>query len=386
MEWAKRMASVAAGLLTLAAVMTIAPRAAAQNMGSVSGEVRAIDGNPFPDVTVTLKNTESGLTFTVKTDKYGRYAQLGVRPGIYNVTFSLKDKDGNLQVGYETNARVQGGEEAKVDVNFKDVLAHQSAEEIAARKKQEEDIKKFEGMKSNFDAGRAALDEARQARAEMMKLPAGQRAASQEKLNGLYSTAISHFDEARKSAPEKDPNLHVVYYNLGSAYDQAGKNDEAVAAYQKAIELRPTEAGYYNNLGNVLASQGKIVEAGQAYQKAVDLDPTKAASVWLNYGIVLYNANRLKEMQDPVRKATVLDPKNADAWYLLGASLLASIETKQEGSKINYIVPPGTAEAYQKSLELAPTGHFANEARAALQGLEQLGAGVETKVRVKKKP
>lgn len=381
----KRTASVAAAWLTLAAVMTIAPRAAAQTTGSISGEVRGTDGKPFPDMVVTIKNHDTGQTLTVKTDRNGRYVQIGVKPGIYDLTFSAKDKDGNLQVGYETNTRVQGGEESKVDVNLKDVQAKMSAEQAAAIKKQEEEKKKFESMKERFDAGRTALDEARQARAEMLKLPVDQRAASQEKLKGLYQTAITEFDAAQKAAPEKDPNLHLVYYNLGSAYDQAGKNDEAAAAYQKAIELRPTEAGYFNNLGNVLARQGKIQEAGQAYQKAVELDPTKATSVWLNYGIVLYNANRLKDAVDPLRKATALDPKNADAWYLLGASLLASMDTKKEGDKLIPIVQPGTVEAYQKYLELAPTGHFANEAKASLAALESMATGIETKVKAKKK-
>ncbi len=381
MQRAKGFVTGLAGLLAICAALALCTSpAAAQNMGSVSGEVKDINGKPYPDVTVVLKGEESGLTYTLKTDRSGRFVQIGMKPGIYSVKFSVKD-----QVGYETNVRVSAGEEAKLDVNFKDIFAKQSAEQQEQRKKAEEERKKFEGMKAHFDAGKAAMDQAKQVRDEMMKLPQDQRAPMQEKLSALYQTAITEFEESQKAASEKDPNLHIVYYNLASAYDAAGKNDEAVAAYQKAIELKPTEAGYYNNLGNVYARLGKVSEAGQAYEKSATLDPTNAASVWLNFGIVLYNANRLKEAADPLRKATTQNPKNADAWYLLGASLLASIETKQVGDKLNYIVPPGTTDAYQKYLEIAPNGRFAADAKAALQSLEALGAGVETKVKVTKK-
>jgi len=36
----------------------------------------------------------------------------------------------------------------------------------------------------------------------------------------------------------------------------AGRNDDAVQAYQQAINAKPDVPGYYNNLGNVLARAG----------------------------------------------------------------------------------------------------------------------------------
>jgi tetratricopeptide (TPR) repeat protein len=386
MPCANRIKLSFAAVIVLSVALLLVSGAAAQSTGSVAGDVKNLEGKPFADVTVVLKSKESGLSYTAKTDKNGHFVQIGIRPGVYIVSFTGLDPSSKQQVTYETNAAIAGGEEAKLDFNFKDILSKQTAEQAEARKKQQEDLQKFEGMKAHFEAGAAALDEAKQVKDAMMKLPADQRTESQEKLKALYSTAVSELEAAQKAAPEKDANLHLIYYKLGAAYDAAGKNNEAVEAYQKAIELKPLQAAYYNNLGNVLARQGKIPEAGQAYQKSADLDPAGAASAWMNYGIVLYNANRLKDAVDPFRKATTLDPKNADAWYLLGAALLASMETKKEGDKLIYVIAPGNVEAYQKYLELAPTGRYANDAKASLQALESLGAGVETKVKARKKP
>ena len=347
--------------------------------------MKSIDGKPFPDVTVVLKSEEAGTTYTVKTDKNGRYVQIGLRPGIYDLTFQLKDKDGKVTASYEMNTRVASGEEAKADVNFKDVLAKQSAEQVDARKKQEEERKKFEGMKEHFDSGMAAMTEAKQVKDEMMKLPADQRAASKEKLDGLYATAISELDASQKAAPEKDANLHMIYYNLGVAYDNSGKADEAIAAFQKAIELKPTSAPYYNSLGNVLARAGKIPEAQQAYQKSAELDPANAAMAYQNLGIVLFQAGRAKDAVAPLRKASELDPKKAQVWYLLGAALVGSMEFKKEGDNMVPVLQPGTMEAYQKCIELDPNGPFGAQAKAGLEGLNAMGLGISTKVKTTKK-
>jgi Flp pilus assembly protein TadD len=40
----------------------------------------------------------------------------------------------------------------------------------------------------------------------------------------------------------------------------------------------------------------------------------------------------MKEAVEPLKKATELDPKSAQAWYLLGAALVGSMDYKQNGS------------------------------------------------------
>ena len=253
----------------------------------------------------------------------------------------------------------------------------------AAIKKQEEQQKKFESMKASYTEGQSKIEEADKARSEMMKAPADQRSAMQPKVTGLYQDALHSFQQAQQAAAEKDPNLHLVFFKLGYANEMLGNYDEAITDYQKAIELKAVPE-YYNTMSLAMAKGGKVPDAMQACDKAAALDPTKAATCWMNLGVVLYNSNRLSEAVEPLKKATALNPNAADAWYLLGASLLSTMQTKQQGEKITYIVTPGTVEAYQKYLALAPTGRFASEAQASLQALQALGAGVDTKVKVKK--
>jgi tetratricopeptide (TPR) repeat protein len=135
----------------------------------------------------------------------------------------------------------------------------------------------------------------------------------------------------------------------------------------------------------VLARAGKIEDAKAAYEKSAEADPTNAATAWRNFGISLYNAGRLKEAVEPLKKSTDLDPKSAQAWYLLGAALVGSMETKKEGDKIIFVVQPGTAEAYQKAVELDPNGPYGQQAKQGLEALAQIAPGIDTKINAKKK-
>src|ERR1035438_1039573 len=207
-------------------------------------------------------------------------------------------------------------------------MAKQGAAWQEAVKKQEEEKKAVENLKQHFAAGTALLDQEHQAKAELTKATADQRDAAKQKVLELSNQASAEFQAAQKTAGEKDPNLGLFWAKLGDAYDTAGRNDEAIQAYQNAITAKPDIPGYYNNLGNVLARAGKIDEAKTAYEKSAAMDPPNAAGAWRNFGISLYNANKLGDAVEPFQKSAALDPNNAQTWYLLGASLVYKMTTK----------------------------------------------------------
>ena len=375
-----RMMSLVFAVVFLAAVVcALAPCAAAQNDGSISGQIMDITGKPWPDMGIQAVS-DQGVKTETKTDKDGKYSVRNLRAGVYTVSIILPAPN----KPFEVQCRVQGGSDVKVDVNFKDVIAKQGAEAQEAIKKQEEEKQKFQNMKGHFDAGVALLDQVKQAKADLGKAPADQRDALKQQLADLSTKAVTELEGAKAAAPEKDPNLHLIYARLADAYDAAGRTDDAIAAYKQAIEFKPT-AAYYNNLGGIEGRAGKIDEATAAYQKSAELDPVNAAQAWRNFGITLYNASRLKEAVDPLKKSTALDPKNAQGWYLLGAALVGSMETKKVGDKLEFVIQPGTVEAYQKAVELDPNGTYGAQAKQGLDALQQIAPGIEMKVNTKKK-
>ncbi|MEH1793140.1 tetratricopeptide repeat protein, partial [Nostoc sp.] len=65
-----------------------------------------------------------------------------------------------------------------------------------------------------------------------------------------------------------------AHYNLGSALYAQGKLEEAIAAYQRALQIDPNFALAHNNLGIALKGQGKLEEAIAELEIAVRLDPS----------------------------------------------------------------------------------------------------------------
>lgn len=67
-----------------------------------------------------------------------------------------------------------------------------------------------------------------------------------------------------------------VWNELGNIFTKSGSFDDAVNAYNRAIELNPGFGWSYCNLALVYARQGKGVEAVALYQKSIDLLWTEA--------------------------------------------------------------------------------------------------------------
>jgi len=364
-------------------VSVLVPRAAAQGDGVVRGQILDVTGKPWADMGMQIVS-DQGVKQDTKTDKSGNYSFRNLKPGVYSVFVILPAPN----KPYESKIQVQSGNEAKVDVNFKDVIAKQGSAATEQIKKQEEEKAKFEGMKQHFTAGAALLEEERKAKEEVGKAPADQRDAAKAKVTDLSNQAVAEFTAAQKAATEKDTNHHIIWAKLAEAYDLAGRNDDAINAYQQAIAAKPDVPGYYNNLGNVQARSGKVDEARISYTKSAELDPPNAATAWRNFGISLYNAGRLKEAVEPLKKASELDSKNPQVWYLLGAALVGSMETKKNGDKLEFIIQPGTVEAYQKAVELDPNGgpnSYGAQAKLGLEALQQISPGIDTKVNLRKK-
>jgi tetratricopeptide (TPR) repeat protein len=99
--------------------------------------------------------------------------------------------------------------------------------------------------------------------------------------------------------------------------------EEAIAAYEKALEVSPDHAEAHNNLGTALAARGRMDEAIAHTRTAVELNPEKA-SAHANLGLLLAQTGRTEEGLPHLRKAVELDPEDLDANNNLGLVLAMS--------------------------------------------------------------
>jgi serine/threonine-protein kinase len=93
-----------------------------------------------------------------------------------------------------------------------------------------------------------------------------------------YADAVTHWEAALKVTPDNA----VVMRNLGGAYFLNGRPDEAASILQRALEIRPA-AATYTNLGTIRFFQGRYTDAVAAFEKAVDLS-ANSHLFWGNLG------------------------------------------------------------------------------------------------------
>ena len=375
---------LAVSVLMSLMVLLLAPLAVAQNTGTVKGVCKDVEGKPIADAQVEWMNVDNGRKYTLKTNKKGEYFSLGITPGKYTVTLS---KDGK-EVFHYTGVNVALEEETPdFDMKKEQQATAQGAgltpEQMKQRQEQEAKVAK-ENMTIK------SLNE---------KLAAAKQAADA----GDFNTAKNTMAEAT----QMDPNRDLLWAKLGDysvsaaskeADAEAKKKDysDAIGDYQKAVDLRqktfdtdPAKktpdatkvlAQYYNNLGQAQSKGGQVDDATKSYTMAAQLDPAGAAQYYFNLGAVMTNAGKVDEGIAAFDKAIAADPNRADAYYWKGVNLIG--KATLQGNKM--VAPEGTAEAFNKYLELQPNGPFAEPAK---QMLASIGASVETSFgSTKKKP
>jgi len=136
-----------------------------------------------------------------------------------------------------------------------------------------------------------------------------------------YEKAIEIVERIIQDPSEDILHKTAAYDLWGNVLRDQKKPDEAIAKYQKAIELDPKLAHAYVGWGNVLYDQKKPDEAITKYQKASELDPKDATPPYVGWGIVLYEHGKPDEAIAKFQKASELDPKYARAYYNWGIVL-----------------------------------------------------------------
>lgn len=91
---------------------------------------------------------------------------------------------------------------------------------------------------------------------------------------------------------------------------------EAVAAYEKVIELDPAHAAAHINLGTIYYNRQEYTRAEKHYRKAIEVDP-RYALAYFDLGNVLDETGRVPDATSAYKTALLLAPTYADAHYNL---------------------------------------------------------------------
>lgn len=127
--------------------------------------------------------------------------------------------------------------------------------------------------------------------------------------------------QAIPARPPKDPARYEELKEKGALHLNVEQFDDAIACFERALELRPDLPEAHFNLGVAYKGAGRLDQALARYQHALTLQPDFAAAL-CNASVVLKAFGKLRESIDYLRRAIAARPGLADAHYNLGAVML----------------------------------------------------------------
>jgi len=150
-----------------------------------------------------------------------------------------------------------------------------------------------------------------------------------ERRQGKYEDALAVVRKARKM----DPNSLEAGFNEGLLLDILGRLDDAIQTYQEMVDATSHANGAYteeekNNrsiflerLGTVCLEENKVDQAIAAYQKMIDLGGSIAVRGYQGEIDAYRGAHEYDKALDVAKKAVDADPKDRDLKLMLAGEL-----------------------------------------------------------------
>jgi tetratricopeptide (TPR) repeat protein len=399
----------ASGVLALALASVQAqapatPAADAATAGKVHGKVINPTGQPQGGGSVSL-STDGGATlkYSFPVSETGEFT--GEAPaGTYMLIYRAPDTPAGKMVDSIRGVKVTAGQDLAQDddMSRQEYIDKMSPDE----KKQLEDLKKTnaEALKANsvinqlngdlkvVSSDKHDIDTAAATAAQTLGATAA-KADIATKATEIRTAKYTDIETLMTKDTAAKPDEALLWANLG--YGQAGlkKYDDAVTSYKKAIDLetaskkpRPAVIGLANaGLGEVYARTNKIPDANAAYDAAAKADPANALLHLRNEAVIFFQENngtaQVAAADEAIKSdSNPSDPNLAILYYIKGQGLIQNATVDPKTQRI--VLPPDCTAAYQKYLDLAPSGPYATEVAGILQ---QAGEKVSSSYKAPKK-
>ncbi len=393
----------AAAVLALAMMPAHAQQAAAATNGKIHGKVINPTGQPQGSGTVSL-STDGGATlkYTFPVDDSGSYT--GEAPaGTYMVVYRAADTPAGKMVDSIRGVKVVAGQDTEQDVDmsrqeYLDKMSPDQRKQLEDLKKQNADALKANALinqlnndlkqvtqdKRDIDGATAAATQSLGASASRTDIANKAAEIKTAKYNDIVSTMTK--DTGLK------PDEALLWDQLGYGQAGLGQTDAAITSYKKAVDLetaskKPRMAiigQAQEGMGEIYARTGKVSDSNTAFDAAAKADPGNALLYMKNQAIIFFQQNNGPAQVAAADEAIKSDPNQSDPnlavlYYIKGQGLVQNATVDPKTNRI--VLPADCTAAYQKYLELAPTGQFAQEVTGILQ---QAGEKISSSYKAKR--
>jgi tetratricopeptide (TPR) repeat protein len=198
------------------------------------------------------------------------------------------------------------------------------------------------------------------------------RDAAAHRRHGDALRQLGRFEEALASferSLELDPEDVEGHFGRGVALQFLGRLEEALAAYERALGIAPALAEAHYNCGIALQELRRFERALQCYAQAISVRPTYA-DAYVNRANLLSLLGRLEEAHEDLKCARGLKPDSPELHINLGNVLrrLGHCEAALESCTRAIELKPDSPEAH---LNLGAVRYDLNDPQAAVKSYDQ---------------
>jgi tetratricopeptide (TPR) repeat protein len=159
----------------------------------------------------------------------------------------------------------------------------------------------------------------------------------------LYNDALFTLERIRA----QEPLNADMFYMFGRVFTEMDKKDQAIAAFQSAVESNPDLQDAWVLLADLLAEKGNPI-AAKYYENALRLDSNNIDAL---HAKAYYLSNRKNDLQGAIaiyKKINTIDPQYADGYYNTGLIYLDmdSVEQAYKNFDLAIKMAPTFADAY----------------------------------------
>ena len=160
--------------------------------------------------------------------------------------------------------------------------------------------------------------------------------------------------ELVQKALAMDDSIAGAHIILCYFYLDKGDNDKAIAEAERAVALNPGDWSALNTYANSIRNAGRPEEAIPFYQKAIRLTPFGASVLYRDFGQALRNTRRFEEAVSAYKKAIQLSPNDINAHIGLAATysmMGREKEARAEAAEVLRINPNFSLDYHAKLIQ-----------------------------------
>ncbi|MGA2417549.1 MAG: tetratricopeptide repeat protein [Candidatus Sulfotelmatobacter sp.] len=310
-----------------------------QTLGSIIGRVHAERGEAPPDRILVNLDFRGASMNSVFTDAQGTFGFHTLAPNQYTVRI-----DDEHYQPVEKSAVIENTTMSPivfVDITLVPKKETPSAPPVASG--------------SNLNMIDARAYSANFPKSALKEFKKGQEADAA----GKRDEAIRHYEKAVAVAPD----YYFAHNNLGSDYQSKADFPAARKEFLRVVELNQSDAAAYFNLSNVCMLSGQLADAKQYLDEGLRRQPDSALGQFL-LGSLNMRVGKIPEAEGALRRAIKIDPFMAQARLQLVNLLL------KMGRKLD------AASQLRDFIAAFPDNPFTAQAKQSLQRLEAQGKPV----------